>query len=43
MRDIMVRVNFIVRRFECYFSIIGLIMMIFSMTIKGEDKNELYL
>ena len=36
-------VNFIVRRFECYFSIIGLIMMILSMTIKGEDKNELYL
>ena len=36
-------VNFIIRRFECYFSIIGLIMMILSMTIKGEDKNELYL
>lgn len=36
-------VNFISRRFECYFSIIGLIMMILSITIKGEDKNEFYL
>ena len=36
-------VNFISRRFEFYFSIIGLIMMILSITIKGEDKNEFYL
>ncbi|MGN1311421.1 MAG: hypothetical protein ACI4U4_00230 [Bacilli bacterium] len=36
-------VNFISRRFECYFIIIGLIMMILSITIKGEDKNEFYL
>ena len=36
-------VNFISRRFECYFSIIGLIMMILSITIKGEYKNEFYL
>ena len=36
-------VNFISRRFECYFSIICLIMMILSITIKGEDKNEFYL
>ena len=36
-------VNFIIRRIECYFSIIGLIMMILSIWIKGEKKNELYL
>lgn len=30
-------VNFITKRIECYFSIIGLIIMILSMTIKGDD------
>ena len=29
-------VNFIIRRVECYFSIIGFIIMILSITIKGE-------
>lgn len=36
-------VNFISRRIECYFSIIGLIMMILSIWIKGDKKYELYL
>lgn len=36
-------VNFISRRIECYFSIIGLIMMVLSIWIKGEKKYELYL
>ena len=36
-------VNFISRRIECYFSIIGLIMMIFSIWIKGDKKDEFYL
>lgn len=36
-------VNFISRRIECYFSIIGLIIMFFSIWIKGDKKNELYL
>ena len=36
-------VNFIIRRIECYFSIIGLIVMFFSIWIKGDKKNELYL
>lgn len=36
-------VNFICGRVECYYSIIGLIIMILSMTIKGDQKNELYL
>lgn len=36
-------VNFIIRRIECYFSIIGLIMMILSIWVKGDKKDELYL
>ena len=36
-------VNFISRRIECYYSIIGLIMMILSICIKGDKKDELYL
>lgn len=36
-------VNFISRRIECYFSIIGIVMMILSLTIKGDKKNEFYL
>lgn len=31
-------VNFISRRIECYFSILGFIIMILSMTIKGDEK-----
>ena len=34
-------VNFIVRRLECYYSIIGLVIMIFTIN-KGE-KNEIYI
>ena len=30
-------VNFIVRRFECYFSLIGLIIINISMYIKGDN------
>ena len=36
-------VNFISRRIECYYGIIGIIMMILSIRIKGDRKNELYL
>lgn len=36
-------VNFIIRRPECYYVILGLITMILSITIKGDKKNELYL
>ena len=36
-------VNFISRRIECYFSIIGLIIMILSVSIKGDKKYEFYL
>ena len=31
-------VNFIIRRVECYYSVIGIVIMILSMMIKG-DKN----
>jgi len=34
-------VNFIIRRLECYYSIIGLVIMIFTIN-KGE-KNEIYI
>ncbi len=36
-------VNFIIRRSECYFSIIGIIIMFLSIVIKENKKNELYL
>lgn len=36
-------VNFISRRIECYFSMIGLIMMLLSIWVKGDKKNEFYL
>lgn len=32
-------VNFIIRRIECYFSIIGFIIMILSITLKGEYRK----
>ena len=36
-------VNFISRRIECYYSIIGLIIMVLSIWIKGDKKDEFYL
>lgn len=36
-------VNFIIRRFECYFVLIGLVIMNLSIYIKGDKKNGLYL
>ena len=36
-------VNFITRRVECYYSILGFIIMLLTITIKGEKKHELYL
>ena len=36
-------VNFISRRIECYYSIVGLIIMMLSIWIKGDKKDELYL
>jgi len=36
-------VNFIIRRVECYYCIIGFIIMILSIWIKGDKKNEFYL
>ena len=32
-------VNFIIRRVKCYFSIIGFIIMILSITLKGEYRK----
>ena len=36
-------VNFIFRRVECYFSVVGIIIMSLSIFIKGDRKNELYI
>ena len=36
-------VNFIFSRLECYFTLIGLIVLILSLFIKGDDSYELYL
>lgn len=37
-------VNFIIRRIECLNALIGIIIMILSLTIKRKDEiNELYL
>ena len=36
-------VNFITRRIECYYTIIGFLIIILTITIKGEKKHELHL
>lgn len=36
-------VNFIIRRGECYFSIIGIMIMILSIVIKEKKRHELYI
>lgn len=36
-------VNFIFSRVECYFVVVGLIILVLSMFIKGENNYELYL
>ena len=35
-------VNFITRRIECYYTIIGFIIILLTIIIKGEKKHELY-
>lgn len=36
-------VNFITRRIECYYAPIGFIIVLLTLIIKGEKKNELHL
>ena len=36
-------VNFIIRRIECYYAPIGLLIIILTIKIKGAKKNELYI
>jgi len=38
-----VYVNFITRRIECYYTIIGFVIILLTQTIKGDKKHELYL
>lgn len=35
--------NFIIRRTECYNTIIGFIIVLLTLTIKGDQKNEIHL
>ena len=36
-------VNFIIRRIECYDALIGFIVVLLTLTIKGDKKNEIHL
>ncbi|MBQ8682067.1 MAG: hypothetical protein IJ509_04070 [Bacilli bacterium] len=36
-------VNFIIRRIECYYTIIGFIIILLTLTIKGDKKHELHI
>ncbi len=36
-------VNFITRRFECYYLLIGLIIVLLTIFIKGDKKHELHI
>lgn len=36
-------VNFITRRIECYYTIIGFLIILLTLIIKGEKKHELYI
>lgn len=34
-------VNFIIRRIECYYSLIGFVIILLTIFIKGDTKNEI--
>ena len=36
-------VNFITRRIECYYAPIGFIIVLLTLLIKGDKKNELHI
>jgi len=36
-------VNFIIRRFECYYSVIGFLIILITLITKGDKKYELYI
>lgn len=38
-----VYVNFITRRIECYYALIGFIIILLTIIIKGDKKNELHI
>jgi len=38
-----VYVNFITRRIECYYTLVGFIMILLTIIIKGDKKNELHI
>ena len=35
--------NFIIRRIECYYTLIGFTIVLLTLIIKGDKKDELYL
>lgn len=38
-----VYVNFITRRIECYYALIGFIIILLTIIIKGDKKHELHI
>lgn len=36
-------VNFIIRRVECYYAVVGFLIMLLTLINKGDKKHELYL
>ena len=36
-------IHFIIRRLECYYAVIGFIIIILTLITKGDKKHELYL
>lgn len=36
-------VHFITRRIECYYTVIGFIIVLLTLIIKGDKENELHL
>lgn len=36
-------VNFITRRIECYYALIGFIIVLLTIMIKGDKKHELHI
>ena len=41
--NLSVYVNFIIRRIECYYALIGFIIILLTIIIKGDKKNELHI
>ena len=36
-------IHFIIRRIECYYALIGLVILILTLTIKGAKNNDIHI